>query len=120
MASNWTLTYASCFTSNAAESFGKKYPAEFAQVMANVQTFLDALNDGAKLEQLKREKSFVHNEGKGVVSIMQQPLRRNAHPLRLYIYPDETSHTVHILSIGDKKHQEKDVNEVHQFVKKNL
>lgn len=78
MASNWTLTYASCFTSNAAESFGKKYPAEFAQVMANVQTFLDALNDGAKLEQLKREKSFVHNEGKGVVSITQQPLRRNA------------------------------------------
>ena len=50
MASNWTLTYASCFTNSASESFGKKYPAEFAQVMANVQTFLDALNDGAKLE----------------------------------------------------------------------
>ena len=73
MASNWTLTYASCFTSNAAESYGEKNPVEFTQVMANVQTFPDALNDSAKLEQLKREKSFVHNEGKGVVAITQHP-----------------------------------------------
>ena len=73
MASNWTLTYASCFTSSAAESYGKKHPAEFAQVMANVQTFLDALNDSAKLKQLKREKAFVHNESKGVVAITQHP-----------------------------------------------
>ena len=121
MPSAWTINNdASCFSRSAAKSFQKNYPQEFVNIMANLDRYKSALDSGIHPEQIKKENTFVHNEGKGVVSITQHPLRKGTHPLRLYVYPCLTTHVLHILFIGDKHHQEKDIQTIHNYVKKNL
>ena len=121
MPSMWTINKdASCFPRHAAKSFKKDYSDEFDNVMVNLDTYIDALNSGLSPEQIKRNNQFVHNEGKGVVSITQHPLRRGAHPIRLYVYPDEVNRILYILFIGDKNQQKKDISIIHGYVKKHI
>lgn len=121
MPSMWTINKdASCFPRHAAKSFKKDYSDEFDNVMVNLDTYIDALNSGLSPEQIKRNNQFVHNEGKGVVSITQRPLRKGAHPIRLYVYPDEVNRILYILFIGDKNQQKKDISIIHGYVKKHI
>lgn len=121
MPSTWTINNeCSCFPRSAAKNFQKNHNEEFTNVMVNLDIYKSALDSGIHPEQIKKEFTFVHNEGKGVVSITQQPLRKGAHPLRLYVYPNIATRVLYILFIGDKQHQKKDINTIHDFVKKNL
>ena len=121
MPSMWTINDdASCFSHHAAKSFKKNYSDEFDNVMDNLDTYIAALNSGSSPEQIKRNNQFVHNEGIGVVSITQHPLRKGAHPIRLYVYPDEVNRILYILFIGDKNQQKKDINIIHDYVKKHI
>jgi hypothetical protein len=75
---------------------------------------MKALNDGARPEDVKT--SFVHPEPGGVLSITEKGAGRNAIPLRLYIFPDTSTQSVMLLTLGDKETQQDDV----QFCTKSL
>ena len=82
----------------------------------NLDTYFVSLTQGAKPMQMVKH-SFVHNEQMGVHAIDQSPLGKGAKTLRLYVYPDEETSILHVITIGDKNQQPDDVNECCKYVK---
>lgn len=80
-----------------------------------MDTYKKTLDAGVPLEQAKRTLSFVHNEQKGLLAIDQRPPKGGVQ-LRLYIYPQEQAHVIHLTSIGDKHSQQKDIKVGHRFI----
>ena len=81
----------------------------------NLDTYMAALNNGVKPMQVV-QLGFVHNETKGVHAIDPSPLKKGALATRLYVYPDQETETVHVLTVGDKNSQSTDVNDCSQWV----
>ena len=54
--------------------------------------------------------AFFRSEGEGVFRIGQTGVR-SAKESRLYVYPDEQSQTMYVLTIGIKEQQAKDIAE---------
>jgi hypothetical protein len=101
------------------ERFKKKWPRELENVFVNLAKLKQALDLDAKPEQVKQEFSFVHgNYELGVLSIDQRGKNKGAKPkpFRLYVYPDEVTQTLHIITLGDKDTQPDDVKEAKAFV----
>lgn len=94
----------------------KKHPQEVGTVIDNLDTYLVSLRQGAKPMQMVKH-SFVHNEQMGVHAIDQSPLKKGAKALRLYVYPDEETSKLHVITFGDKDQQSDDVNECCEYVK---
>lgn len=121
----WTETPTDDYE-RAQKWYAKKRPNELLGVATNFHQYVMALNAGANPTDLIHRLSFVHNEREGVYAVDQRPLncpdlRRRKVKLaetRLYFYPEVETHTVFVLTIGDKKEQRRrDVNECHQFVR---
>ena len=87
----------------------------FRRMMDNLDTYLVSLNQGVTPMQLAK-LSFVHNEQMGVHAIDQSPLKKGAKALRLYVYPEEDTCKLHLITFGDKDRQSGDVNECCEYV----
>ena len=101
------------------ERFKKKWPHELENVFLNLAKLKQAFDFGAKSEQVKQQYSFVHgNYELGILSIDQRGKNKGAKPkpFRLYVYPDETTKTLHVITLGDKDSQPNDVKESKAFV----
>lgn len=94
----------------------KKHRRELEAVLNNPDTYLVFLNQGIKPMQLLKE-SFVRNEQMGIHAIDQSPLGKGYKELRLYVYPDPDASTLHVITVGDKNQQSRDVNECCDYVK---
>lgn len=93
----------------------KKYHRELAATHDNLDDYFNALNAGAKIEQIKF--GFVHPEPRGVVAIDQKGGRgKGLKETRLYTYPNRVSHVVHLITIGDKSTQTADIEYACEFV----
>ena len=57
------------------------------------------------------------NEGEGTYALDQSGELKTTTAIRLYIFPDEMTKVLRLLTIGEKNTQNRDVNEVHQFVR---
>ena len=79
----------------------KKHRRELEAVLDNLDTYLVFLNQGTKPMQLVKE-SFVRNEPMGIHAIDQSPLGKGYKELRLYVYPDTDTSTLHVITVGDK------------------
>jgi|GEM_PF-4276749 len=62
------------------------------------------------------QHSFVRNEKNGIHAIDQSPLKKGFKPLRLYVFPDEPTKTLFIITLGEKDGQNDDINECAKFV----
>jgi hypothetical protein len=93
----------------------KKNGREVRAIFDNLDTYLVSLNQGVRPMQLFQH-SFVHNEKKGVHAIDQSPLKKGFKTLRLYVYPDEPTRTLHVITLGDKSQQASDVNDCARYV----
>ena len=101
----------------------KRHRNECLNALDNLDLYVKSLQEGAKPSQLSSQ-GFVHNEGEGAYAVDQRsgrddtkkPRKVNAQ-VRLYFYPDESTATVHVILIGDKGSQSRDVKEVHQYVR---
>ena len=89
------------------KTYQKKHRRELRAVLDNLDTFVKALEGGASVQQI--QYGFVHREPRGVRAIDQRGKERALRQTRLYIYPDEKTKTVHLLILGDKRSQSKDI-----------
>ena len=92
----------------------KKHRRELLAVHNNLDTFLGALNRGAKVEHARF--GFVHAEPRGVLAIDQKGGGSSLKQSRLYIYADTKTQLVHLVTLGDKSSQEADIEYASEFV----
>lgn len=90
------------------KAFSKTHRAETQNCVANFNRYFDELNAGHKPQHISR--GFLHSEQAGVLAIDQSgPHQTKLKALRLYVYPDEATATLYVLTIGDKSTQKDDV-----------
>ena len=97
-----------------AKKWPKKYRRELLAVHNNLDTFLGALNCGAKPEHARF--GFIHPEPRGVLAIDQKGGGSSLKETRLYTFPEADTQVVHLITLGDKDSQEADVRYASEFV----
>jgi hypothetical protein len=91
----------------ALKRFVKKHKREIQAAHDNLDTFFEALLAGATPQQVKL--GCIHPEPSGVLAFDQKGGGAGLKEIRLYTYPDESTETLYIITIGDKSTQKKDV-----------
>ena len=94
--------------------FEKKNPNELRATLANLQRYIDALNEGGKPEII--QFGFIHREPQGVVAIDQKGGGGNLKQTRLYAYAWMAGRVLHLITIGDKQSQKSDLALCKSFV----
>lgn len=107
----WHLETVEGFASRLKKT-KKRHPDAVRAVFSNVDKYLTALNQGSRPRQIRA--GFIHPERKGVISIDQSG--SDGTQLRLYVHPE--NFTVYLITIGDKRSQEADIERSHAFVKR--
>ena len=92
----------------------KKNPRELSAVLQNLQRYLNALIEAGRPEIIKF--GFIHHEPKGVKAIDQKGGGRNLKQTRLYTYAQISNNTLHLITIGDKGSQKRDLKICRDFV----
>lgn len=118
----WRLEWSPRFEATF-KKLKKQHRNECLNAVDNLDTYFQALAEGAKPAQLSPQ-GFVHNEREGAYAVDQtmqrdksKPRRRVNTEVRLYVYPDEAAEVLYVIQIGGKGSQSRDVNEVHEFVR---
>jgi hypothetical protein len=95
--------------------YEKKRAKELVAALDNLDAFLRTLSGGVKPRQAKF--GFIHPEPLGILAIDQKGGGAgNLAQMRLYVYPDEDHKVLHLLTIGDKNSQKKDIATCKCFV----
>jgi hypothetical protein len=101
----------------SSQTYEKKHPDELAAALANLfQRYLPRLNHARRHGLV--QAGCLHHEGQGVIAIDQSGQGRNLRETRLYAYPHDESFTLHLLLIGDKATQKRDLRIVHEIPKR--
>lgn len=87
--------------------YDKKRPKELAAVLHNLKRYLDLLH--SRPNSLSVSVGFMHTEQAGVIAIDQSGGGKNLQETRLYIYADDTTRKVYLITIGNKQEQHDDV-----------
>lgn len=111
----WTIELHEVFKKRVAKVH-KKHGREVQNMLLNLDQYVKALQTGAR--PLNIRPGYIHIEQAGVVAIDQRGKGKGLKQFRLYVYPDEDSKTLHVLTVGDKKSQPNDVKAVSAFVKR--
>lgn len=103
--------------SQRVAKFKKKWEHEVVNVFDNLDTVFKSLAAGTRPMQIK-QLGFAHSEPSGIIAIDQKGKGKGAKlkALRLYIYPEESSHVLHVITLGDKDSQSEDIKESVRFV----
>jgi len=109
----WTQSPTDMFRKRV-KRWPKKYKRELGAMMANLQTVVMSLNQGAKVESLLF--GFVHHEPGGVLALDQKGGGVGLKQTRLYVYPQKAQEVLHIITIGDKGSQNDDIRDAKNFV----
>ncbi|WPJ94009.1 hypothetical protein SH580_11250 [Coraliomargarita algicola] len=96
--------------------WAKKHPDELQATFDNLDTYHEHLNSGlpAPLIQL----GCIHHEPQGLKAIDQKGGGANLAQTRLYVFPDESTDTLHLITLGDKNSQKSDLKECADFIGK--
>jgi hypothetical protein len=89
-------------------------PASLVYCLAKLKIVLTALSHGGRVPQLRY--NFLRPEGKGVFRIGCSGKGKPV--LRMYLYFDETTNTIHQITLGGKSNQQADIRHCHQFVER--
>ena len=112
----WNVSPTPEFT-RASQSYEKKHPDELAAALANLfHRYLPRLNHAHHHALV--HAGCLHHEGRGVIAIDQSGQGRNLRETRLYAYPDDDSLTLHLLLIGDKSSQRRDLSTVQAILRR--
>ena len=96
------------------KDFRKKYRREFKNALDNLDTLHKALKAGAKPQQVQR--GFIRPEPHGVLAITESGPGKHLKATRLYVFPDESTRLLHVITIGDKASQLADIRTCNAFV----
>jgi hypothetical protein len=61
-------------------------------------------------------RGYIHPEPKGVLAFDESGPGNPQKAVRLYAYPEEQREVLHVLTIGDKSSQERDIEDCSKFV----
>lgn len=110
----WQRQYTELFERRIKQYY-KNHPEEVECCLANLADYIDCLNTGLTVYQL-RNRGYVHSEVSGTWAIDES--NRKLKTTRIYFYPDETTKTIYLITIGDKQSQRKtDIPECKRFMK---
>jgi hypothetical protein len=100
----------------SSHAYEKKHPDELTATLANLlHRYLPRLNH-ARHHALVHA-GCLHHEGHGVIAIDQSGQGRNLRETRLYAYPLDATLTLHLLLIGDKSSQKRDLRIVREIIR---
>lgn len=103
------------FWNSSLKKFLKRHKAETEAMLANLATYELALKNGVQPSQFKA--GFIHNERNGLVAIDQSGSSvRNPKQTRMYVYAWVWGKELHLIKIGDKTAQKKDVNDCKTYI----
>lgn len=91
---------------------------EVTNALANLNSYFESLNLGLKPPQIIR--GYVHSEPKGIAALDQSGPLKTSKVIRLYVYADEDTQILHILTLGDKGSQSDDIKNCKATVDKLL
>jgi hypothetical protein len=84
--------------------------------LENLSTYMNQLYHGINPMQIRF--GFVHPEGNHGAVAIAGSRRRGARAVRLYVYPDLETRTLHLVTAGDKgSQQRRDIPFVRDYVK---
>jgi hypothetical protein len=95
------------------KQFSKSNRVEFRNCLMNFEAFFEHLQLGGRPHQ----SSLVRSEGEGLFALDQDGPGNPKLALRLDVYPDQQTKTLHLLQMGDKRTQQEDVNACHQSIR---
>ena len=95
--------------------FEKKHEDELIAMWNNLDTYLKTLQKTDNPQVITG--GYIHPEGQGIVAIDQTKAERKLKETRLYIYPDIRTKKLSLLTIGDKKTQQHDIQHSKDCVK---
>lgn len=111
---NWTLQ-SSEFYEKTFSDYNKKRSDELAAVIANLSKYHQALLALGHPQQITGK--YVHKEPKGIKALDESGSgSKNLQATRLYLYPDARTKIIHLLAIGNKKSQKKDIKICEEYV----
>ncbi len=102
----WKLEITDKFE-RAFKRYEKKEPKILKAILSNFDKYAYSLEEHGSPQKITA--GFIHNEPHGVKAIDQKGGKEKLKETRLYIYPDTTKNTIHLITIGDKKTQTKDI-----------
>ena len=115
----WAIAKADGYPEKRQSKLARGHELLIANVLANFEAYLRALELGTHPEQAKR-----HRACRGSLRILYGSQRHNAErppkggfQIRLYVFPHIPTRTVHVVAIGDKSTQENDIRFCHRYVK---
>ncbi|MDA0750102.1 MAG: hypothetical protein O2964_05250 [Verrucomicrobia bacterium] len=92
------------------KSFRKRYPREVSVLFHNLKRYVKAIEGLSDIKSFRA--GYLHPEGNGIVAIGQSSADKRLGPLaetRLYIHIRIRNNTVLLLTIGDKRSQQKGI-----------
>ena len=95
--------------------YEKKFPAELAAVLHNLNRYLAQLNAAPNPQAFMA--GYIHPEPHGVAAIDQKGGGKNLQETRLYVFPCVERNVVYIITIGNKDEQASDIQFCSEFVK---
>jgi hypothetical protein len=100
----------------SSHAYEKKYPDELAATLANLfHRYLPRLNQARRHGLV--HAGCLHHEGSGIIAIYQSGQGQNLRETRLYAYPHDESFTLHLLLVGDKAAQRRDLRNVREILR---
>ena len=60
--------------------------------------------------------NFIHPEKKGVVALTERGFSPKQAATRLYLFPVQDSKTLYLITIGDKRTQDVDIQDCYKFL----
>lgn len=85
----------------------KKRPAELTAVLRNLERYMEMLE--AAPNPLAVSGGFLHPESMGIVALDQKGGGKNLQQTRLYVFAEVKTQILHLLTIGDKAIQPRDI-----------
>jgi hypothetical protein len=96
------------------EKYSKNHPREYDSLFANLEKVMRLLRTGHKIGSF--QIGFFRSESDGLFRIGQTGVP-GAKESRLYVYPEQEKHLMHVLNIGDKDSQSADINAAKDLIR---
>ena len=110
---SWKMVRTNLFDRRFDE-YQKKHKHQLRAVLENLERYSVYL-EAAPFARLI-SANFIHPEGAGLVALTEKGHKPKQPPTRLYVYPQQNSKTLYLITIGDKRTQKDDIKDCRQFV----
>jgi GTP cyclohydrolase II len=112
----WNYQETSTFIS-AAKWYEKKKKKELIALLVSLDSFLNTLNEVEHIQKVTGK--YIHKEPKGILAVDQTKGegKGKLEESRLYFYPNVKKKTLHLLTIGKKKKQKRDIKLCQEILK---